>query len=75
MMMLGVFAYDDHKYIRLHANGYYLRYMTEYEHGNADATQRYVEEVNTKCHHQVFCAIFNCLLFLFVLSTVLLLVE
>lgn len=28
-------------------------YMTEYEHGNSDAAQKYTEDTNERCPHQV----------------------
>lgn len=39
------------RYVRLHVNGHYLRYMAEYEHGNGDTTERYVDDVNKMCRH------------------------
>ena len=52
MRLTGVYTPDKSRYVRFHVNGEYLRYMTQYEHSNSDAMERYADEVNKRCRHQ-----------------------
>lgn len=48
----GIMSFSEHQNVRMHVNGNFLRYMQQYEHGNSDSVDRYVDESNRRCKHQ-----------------------